>query len=194
MLTTNRGLLQRLQEEGAEAAWAEFFGLYGPAIVRYGRRLGLNEEESKDLLQTTMVDLVRILPDFEYQPERGRFRSFLFTIVHRKACAHWRREHRRVESNGALVVEDLMADPATDPEVIARWRESLLDAALEDLRRAPGISARDLAIFIAYAVEGQEAEAVAAQFGIKENNLYQIKARLLKRLRARADWLWRYMD
>ena len=190
MNSTDQGLLERLRHEGAQVAWTEFFHLYGSPILHYGRRLGLRHEEAKDVLQATLAELVRVMPTFEYQPERGRFRGFLFTIVHRQACAHWRRERRRPETVAAPVE---IVDPSTDQEVEQRWRESLLDAAIDDLRRSPGVSARDLAVFVAYAVEGVSAEEVAARYGISVNNLYQIKNRLLRRLQARADWLWRYL-
>lgn len=194
MLTTDGGLLQRLRQEGAEAAWTEFFNLYGPAILRYGRKLGLGDEESKDILQSTMVDLIRVLPGFEYQPERGRFRGFLFTIVHRKAIEYWRRERRRPENGGPHPSDNMLVDSGSESEVNARWREILLEVAMEDLRRSPAVSDRDLDAFTAYAVDGRRAADVAAEFEITENHLYQIKARMLKRLRARADWLWSYME
>jgi DNA-directed RNA polymerase specialized sigma24 family protein len=41
--------------------------------LRYARKLGLDETQAQDVLQETMVALMRILPEFAYDRNKGSF-------------------------------------------------------------------------------------------------------------------------
>jgi DNA-directed RNA polymerase specialized sigma24 family protein len=40
-------------------------------VLGYARKLGLDDVSSQDVLQETMVALMRVLPGFQYDPRRG---------------------------------------------------------------------------------------------------------------------------
>jgi RNA polymerase sigma factor (sigma-70 family) len=187
MVETNESLLQRLRTGNAHEAWREFYDVYWGAILRYARKLGLNAHQSEDVLQETMVTLMRILPDFAYDRGRGRFRNFLLTIVHRKSLAVLR-GNRRQSAAGENAKSDAIADVAMDggdrlqTEAIANWREAIYAEALRRLRDDAALGEGTFAIFHAYAIEEKPAAEVARHFGVKENAVYQIKNRLLRRL------------
>jgi len=198
MIETRESLLDRLKIDDAQEAWKEFYRLYGRAIVRYGLKLGLTEHQAKEVLQETMVALMRILPEFAYDRGKGRFRNFLLTIVHRKSLAMLRRARREGETsipweaNGeADSADPFEADRVAEAEAIGHWREALLAEALRELRADPTVSERTLAVFEAYVIEKRRVDEVAARFGLKENAIYQIKNRLLRRLQARVARLMR---
>ncbi|MBI5771419.1 MAG: sigma-70 family RNA polymerase sigma factor [Verrucomicrobia bacterium] len=185
MVTTRPTLLARLKTVDAHDAWREFFLLYADAIERYAMKLGLGSHQAEEVLQETMVALMRILPGFAYNRDKGKFRNFLLTIVHRKSLTMLRRVRREAHRHPRAVHE--AADVADDPvaaEQIVRWREALLAAALGRLRDDPTLDEGTFDVFRAYAIEQQSATAVAAQFGLRENAVYQIKNRLLRRLQA----------
>lgn len=83
---------------------------------------------------------------------------------------------------------DMAPEPAVDAmavgEVESSWRQSLLEEALRRLLEDPHTKSDTIAVFRACAMESQPVAAVAAQFGLKENAVYQIKCRLMNRLRA----------
>lgn len=196
MIDTRDSLLGRLKIQDAHEAWQEFFHLYWGAITRYARKLGLSQHQAEEVLQETMVALMRILPEFEYDRRRGRFRNFLLTIVHRKSLAVLRRSRRESAlpfdtHDGATTrwTEEQPSELAI--EALRRWREAVVEEALQRLRGDPTLGENTFAIFHAYAVERRPTAEVAAQFGVKENAVYQIKNRLLRRLQAEVAELLR---
>lgn len=198
MIETNETLLGRLKAETAHEAWREFYEHYWGAILRYARKLGLDEILAQEVLQETMVALMRILPEFAYDRNKGRFRNFLLTIVHRKSLAALRRVRRERESqvpwedgDGVEPAKPFGEDRAAESAAIEAWREVLLAEALGELRADPGLAENTFAVFEAYVIEKRPVGEVAAAFGLKENAVYQIKNRVLRRLRDRVTRLMR---
>jgi RNA polymerase sigma-70 factor (ECF subfamily) len=186
MIDTNETLLERVKSMEAHGAWQEFYKAYWSAILRYARKLGLNPHQAEEVLQETMVALMRQLPGFTYDRGKGKFRNFLLTIVHRKSLAALRRARRESESSapweentadGGLSTDDPAASLAE-----ARWQESILEAVLEELSADVRLGPETMAVFRAYVIQGRSAGKVAAEFGIKENAVYQIKNRLARRV------------
>lgn len=171
-------------------AWEDFYGIYWGPILGYARKLGLNDADANDVLQETMVALMEILPRFQYDRAKGKFRNFLLTIVHRKCLAAFRRKERRQE----IVLEEMnepsveAAQPGEGPDESV-WREAMMYEALRRLEADPRIRRETLEAFRAYVVEGKPAAEVATAFGIKENALYQIRSRILARLREEVETL-----
>lgn len=192
MISTRDTLLGRLKLDSAHDAWQEFYNLYWGAILRYARKLGLDETQAQDVLQETMVVLMRILPEFVYDRSKGKFRNFLLTIVHRKCLAVLRRARRERESqvpwDGGTEAESadpFGADAAAETEALNHWREVLLAEALKELRADPTLGEQTFAVFEAYVIEKRPVPEVAAVFHLKENAVYQIKNRLMRRLEVR---------
>lgn len=194
MIETDETLLERVRKLDAHVAWQEFYKAYWSAILRYARKLGLNDDQAKEVLQETMVALMRVLPNFCYDRRKGRFRNFLLTIVHRKSLAALRRakglpdvslDEEDPWGRGALR-ELLPAEALRSAEVEAEtlWREALMEDTLAQLAASPALADGTFAAFRAYVIERRPAAEVAAEFGMKENALYQIKNRLMRRLRA----------
>lgn len=194
MRETNETLLQRVKRLDANDAWTEFFAIYSGPILRYSRKLGLAEATAEDVLQETMVALMRVLPGFVYDREQGRFRNFLLTIVHRKAIDVLRRARRLtsigIPGDGGDGDEDLRFQtqsvvlPDVEDEAVAleRWKESLYEEALVRIKEDPKLQANTWEVFSMYVLERRSASEVATQFGMTANAVYQIKNRMLRRL------------
>jgi len=52
MDSTSASLLERLKQPAAQASWARFVNLYTPLLFYWARRLGLQESDAADLVQT----------------------------------------------------------------------------------------------------------------------------------------------
>jgi RNA polymerase sigma-70 factor (ECF subfamily) len=193
MQSTIETLLERLKRGGDAADWEQFYQIYSGVIVRYAQKLGLGQDAAFDVLQETMITLMRLLPEFTYDKRKGKFRNFVFTIVHRKTLAAIRRAARRGEvsmdqsdDSGGRRLLDILPDPAGEAEAAhheVAWRESVMEEALANLRKDPSVQPRTLEVFEAYAIRGEGPAEVAKRFGLKENAVYQIKNRLIQRLR-----------
>jgi len=197
--STRRTLLWRMRDPHAERAWEEFYQMYWAVIVRYAQKMGLNEAEAQDVLQETMMVLLRILPQFQYDPAKGKFRNFLLTIVRRKALAAWRRAAARGEVSFDTCPHDdglSPADTLSDENIVApsdtdqrRWRESIQEQALQRIRDDASVQGRTWDVFQAYVLDQLPVAEVVQRFGMKKNAVYQIKNRMIKRLKEEVERL-----
>ncbi len=190
-LVTQASLLVRLSTASQQGDWTLFYEKYAAVIVSFAQKQGLDPHGARDALQETMLVVMRKLPAFTYDPAKGRFRNWLLSIVANKVREAQRRARREGHvsldaepESGEPLHEQLAAGGATaDAAVEEAWRQSLLEEALMRLLDDPHTKPETIAIFRACALEGRPVAEVAAQFGLKENAVYQIKNRLMTRLR-----------
>src|SRR5580700_2400879 len=90
---TRASLLVRLRDPQDEAAWTEFVDLYAPLVYGYARKQGLQDADAADLSQEVLGAVAGAISRLEYDPRRGSFRNWLFTVVRHK-LANWRRTQR----------------------------------------------------------------------------------------------------
>lgn len=191
-INTQRSLLARLKTEPGEADWERFYAKYSAVVLSFARRQGLDDHSALDVLQETMMVMLRKLPSFDYDPARGRFRNWLFTIVANKARNALRRTRadRMLSLDAAAddenpLLEKIASEEATaDENLEGNWRQCLLEDALHRLLDDPRTQPESVAVFRAVAMEGQPVAEVAVRHGMKENAVYQIKNRLTTRLQA----------
>src|ERR1700732_2246043 len=86
---TRASLLVRLRDPQDEAAWANFVDLYAPLVYGYARKQGLQDADAADLSQDVLAAVAGSIGRLEYDPKRGAFRNWLFTVVRRK-ISNWR--------------------------------------------------------------------------------------------------------
>src|ERR1700684_4313721 len=90
---TRASLLVRLRDPRDEAAWTLFVDLYTPLVYGYARKQGLQDADAADLSQDVLIAVAGAVGRLEYDPRRGCFRNWLFTVVRRK-IAKWRSARR----------------------------------------------------------------------------------------------------
>ena len=156
------------------AAWVRFWNAYSGAIRQFAAMKG-GEENADDIVMLVLGKLVDVLRKGQYTPEKGRFHSYLATMIvnevhmlHRRNVA--RGNDRRVsidalhddhDGEGARSVGETLVAAEESPEAIdAAWRQAVLKSAVER---------RDIA-------------EVARTFGISRNSVSQIKTRIDKRI------------
>src|SRR5581483_3860265 len=90
-------------------AWERFVELYTPLLIRWAHRAELSADDARDLVQDLFLDLVRKLPKFRYDPERGKFRCWLATLFRHKRYEWWRKRHRHAAIRPAALDELVVA-------------------------------------------------------------------------------------
>src|SRR5450432_4249284 len=88
---TRPSLLARIRDPRDGVAWSEFVDIYGPLVYDYGRRRGLQDADAADLTQDVLRAMATAAGRFAYDPTRGAFRSWLFTVTRRKLLDSARR-------------------------------------------------------------------------------------------------------
>jgi len=183
MSETSASLLDRLGDRADGEAWRRLVDLYTPLIRGWLRRQGVPDAEVDDLAQEVLGIVVRELPGFRHNRRVGAFRAWLRVITTNCLRQAWRARKHRPAWGGLGPMLDQLEDPASDPSRTwdAEHDRHVLDrllAALEpDFRPATWLAFRRLAL------DGADAERVAAELGLTVNAVMIAKSRVLQRLR-----------
>ncbi len=185
--TTRLSLLLRLRDPADQDAWAHFVGLYAPAVYRFVRDRGLQDADAADVTQAVMLRVVRAIGGFDYDPRRGSFRGWLFTI----ACNQLRQvllkgAQPAGHGSGDTGVQRLLeAWPARDDAeaLWARaWEQQVFAWAADQVRA--DCAERTWRAFWRTAVEGASGKEVAAELGMSVAAVYLARGRVMTRIKS----------
>ncbi|MCA9218415.1 MAG: sigma-70 family RNA polymerase sigma factor [Planctomycetales bacterium] len=116
------------QSNDSEQARHDLVMRYAQAIRKYVAAILRDESSSEELAQEVIIRVLQ--GDFaSADPERGRFRDFLKTVIRNMARNHWNQQNRRkpvefdVEQAG--LIEGDAADSKDDWESV--WRAEILE-------------------------------------------------------------------
>ena len=181
---TSVSLLKDISDGTASARWTDFYHRYAPAMRGFLRERYPSVEDD-DVIQETLVALMKAMPDYHYTPDRhGHFRNWLIGIVKHKALdALARAKHfSDIKAGMAEMGERPPVEPAaTDDD---SWKRSAMEAAVDQMMSDESITARTREVFRHVALMHEPPEEVARQFGISRNNVDQIKKRMIDKLSA----------
>jgi RNA polymerase sigma-70 factor (ECF subfamily) len=147
-------------------AWNEFYGIYDPLVWRFASACHVPAAGLDDCVQQVWTELVMKLPAFHYDRRRGRFRSWLYTIVHSKA-ADWLRNRTRhpvyrLPTEAAALLCSKDSDPAAAYEQQRKQEE--VQYVLSLLRNR--VSACSYRVLHLRWLEGRTVREVAATLGL----------------------------
>lgn len=78
---TRRSLLLRVRDPADDEAWTDFVLLYAPLLHAYAMRRGFQDADAADVTQQVLYFVARAVSGFDYDPGKGSFRGWLFTIA-----------------------------------------------------------------------------------------------------------------
>jgi RNA polymerase sigma-70 factor (ECF subfamily) len=181
-------LLARIRDGRDSDAWREFVQIYGPVVYRFARNRGLQDADAADLMQDVLRSVARNAHRMEYDPTRGTFRGWLYTVTRNKIYNFLNGQRHRPRGTGDTDAhERLDATPARDdgtgPE--ADWEREYqrrLSGRAMDLVKGEFQPATWQA-FWQTAVEGKAAAEVGVGLKMTPGAVYVAKSRVLARLR-----------
>src|SRR5947199_835828 len=106
-LTTRPSLLVRLRDARDAAAWARFVDVYAPLVYGFARKHGLQDADAADLTQDVLRRVSQAAGRLEYDPERGSFRGWLFTVVRNALRTFLDRQARQCQGAGGTDAHQL---------------------------------------------------------------------------------------
>jgi RNA polymerase sigma factor (sigma-70 family) len=182
---TRASLLVRLRDPQDQAAWTQFVDLYAPLVYGYARKQGLQDADAADLSQEVLRAVAGSVGQLEYDPQRGAFRNWLFTIVRRK-LSNWRAAPgNRMRGSGDTVTHHLLelfpAPDGIEADWDAEWEQRLVAWACEQVRR--DVAEINWQAFWRTAVEGRSSKQVAEELGVTIAVVYHARSRIVARLK-----------
>ena len=181
-----------------EANWAQFVEMYDPAIRAFLLAEGVTANDLDDSVQDVFARLVRIMRRDGYDSSRGRFRSYLRTVMRRVLIDRFRRleadrasMHVPFDEDGVQTGDDSQpCDVSSLPDAAesfdAKWREAQFKALLNHVFTQTALSEQSRGIYRAYVLEGGDAQEVARRFGVTAEVVRQVKSRVNRMLAALA--------
>jgi RNA polymerase sigma-70 factor (ECF subfamily) len=166
----------------SEAGWVRFFELYEPVIKKFAEFAGA-KRDSEDVVQDVFVKLVEVFRRGGYNPEKGKFRSYLSTMIRREVINRWQKAKVRGEGRHVSIDNDdsplEVAVPSETAAILdAKWLLAQHAAAVEHILTKTAIAQKSKDIYREYVIKERPIGEVAKEFGVPNNSVSQIKTRV----------------
>jgi len=194
-LATRASLLGRLKNWEDTASWEEFAQTYSRLIRGVAVQAGLTETEAKDVEQETLLCVAKTIHEFESNPERGSFKSWLLNLTRWRIADQFRkRPPPGAQPSGRAVADDRTAtiERIPHPDELgavweSEWKKNLLETALARVARKA--KPKHSQIFDLYAMRHWPAAKVARELNVNIVHVYLINHRMTKLLRREVEYL-----
>jgi RNA polymerase sigma-70 factor (ECF subfamily) len=184
-IPTRQSLLKRLRFIENNESWQEFFETYWSLIYNTAMRAGLNDAEAQDVVQETVICVVKSMPKFEYDPQIGSFKAWLRKLTRWRTADHIRRRKSApipmanfdVDLTQIAEIPD-ESDATFDANWDEEWRKAIIDSAVS--RTKSRVDEKQFQIFDLCALQGWPVEKVASTLRISRARVYVSKHRVGK--------------
>jgi RNA polymerase sigma-70 factor (ECF subfamily) len=180
---TQPSLLVRIRDGGDGEAWRLFVDLYGPLVYALGRKHGLQDADAADLTQDVLGSVAAAVRALVYDPRRGSFRAWLYTVARHRLLDRHRR--RTVQGSGDSAVQELLENQPAPAEAEDNWDrdyERRVFAWAAERVRVDFRPATWQAFWLT-AVEGLTGEQAAARLGMSLGAVHVARSRVLARIK-----------
>jgi RNA polymerase sigma-70 factor (ECF subfamily) len=182
---TRKTVLLRLRADGPErnVAWREFYDIYAPIIKGFAYNLGLRGADIDEVTSDVITSFFSASEQFEYNPEKGRFRGYLKTCT-AHAMARKARATRRMSGVDLSNLDPM--DKRVDEAWNDAWERERVQTAIAAVRKRYAVR-RDMAqtfqMYEMYVLFGNPAEVVAKELGVTVAQVYVSKTRITDAIR-----------
>jgi RNA polymerase sigma-70 factor (ECF subfamily) len=184
--STRPTLFVRLRDVADGQAWSEFVELYAPLIHGFLRKHGLQDADAADLTQDVLGVAALAIRGRDYDPRRGSFRGWLFTVVRNKLRNFVTRRRPYNRGTGNTDAQKLLQEqPAPEAEEAVRWDQEyerrLFASAARQVRTR--VQEATWQAFWRTTVEGHNPRDVAEGLSMTVAAVYLAKSRVMARLK-----------
>ena len=181
--TTQVSLLLRLRDANDNEAWQYFMQLYAPLVYQYARKHHLQDADAADVTQEVLQSVSKAIGQLDYDPQRGSFRGWLFTLAHHRLCDFLTRQKRQTQGSGdSKLHKQLDEMPAAEDDVWQQeYEKQLFRWAAGQIRGE--FTEKTWQAFWQTAVEGLAIKDVADQLGLSLGAMYVARTRVQARLK-----------
>jgi RNA polymerase sigma-70 factor (ECF subfamily) len=178
--STRPSLLVRIRDAADAEAWGQFVDVYAPLVYGFARKQGLQDADAADVTQDVLRSVAGAAKSFEYDPRRGSFRGWLFTVVRNKLRNFLASASRKEQGSGDTTDLRLLAEVPAKEEVEfweKEYEQQIFAWAVEQVRGS--FSDSTWQAFWRTAIDGKSGKAVAAELGMSVAAVYLAKGRVM---------------
>lgn len=187
LVPTRQSLLSRLKDWNDQESWKVFFDTYWRLIYNAAVKAGLTDAEAQDVVQETVIGVLKKLPQFEYDPRKGSFKNWLLKLTSWRIsdCQRGREraprefpESKRRNTQTGTRTETI--DRVPDPRWAAAWEEewerNLVEVAVERVKKK--VDPKHYQIFDLCVFKGWTVARVCQMMRINPGRVYIARHRI----------------
>jgi RNA polymerase sigma factor (sigma-70 family) len=177
------GADSRSVSEETRVGWERFYHRCDATIRRFAATFRSRGVDVDDCTQEVWADLIRSLPQFKLDSTRGRFDSWLYTIVRSKATDILRRQNRTSTTELSPAVMARAATSEVDPSEILD-RQSDRDSVQGAMKRLEEVASESSyrVLHLRY-IAGWSVQQVADALGFSREQVWVREHRMKRKLR-----------
>jgi len=181
---TRNSLIVRLPDSGDAEAWEQFAAIYEPLVYRLARGKGFQDADAKEISQEVMVSVAGAVERWRPDPEKGRFRDWLFRIARNLMIKYLtRRKHRPLGTGDSqfqkLLEREGEIDPSLSRELDREYEREMFQWASAQVRQQ--VSEKTWNAFWLTSVEGRAIAEVARDLKMTQGAVYIARSRVIGR-------------
>ena len=177
---TSMGLLAKTAAQDPDA-WERFVKLYYPLVAKWCRRSGLDSAESDCVTYDVLFQAVSKLNKFRKDEPGQMFRKWISTIT-RNTLVNYARQRVTPTGGSGAFFNQIAFEERDDEETTNSETEFLFRRALEIIKQ--NTNEKHYQAFVEVVVNGRKPKDVAKELGLNQNIVYQVKCRILQKLKA----------
>jgi RNA polymerase sigma factor (sigma-70 family) len=184
---TRLSLIARLSDHDDVEAWEEFVAIYVPLLYRLARQKGLQHADAEELSQEVLMAVSRAVHRWQPDPERGRFRDWLFRIGRNAIINFLTRAKHRPIGSGKTDVRQLLEQHCDETcgestvfalehrREVFHWAAARVKATVEETTWQA---------FWLSSIESKPIVEVTRTLGISTGSVYVARSRVMAKLRS----------
>lgn len=176
---TRQTLLLRIKNRSDDQAWSDFESYYKRYLYNILRHMNIAPEDSEDISQQVLMKMWKKLPDFNLDSNRGKFRSWLATVVRNQAIDYLKKNNRHTHEELPTVVPG-SSQSELERIIVKEWQRSIIEKAWDTIKEE--FEENTIAAF-ELSSSGMTTSKIAEKLGISEPSVYSFKSRVKDRLK-----------
>lgn len=185
-IATRETLLERLKGIEDHASWLDFFNTYWRLIHGFAVKSGLTEDEAQDVVQDTVLSVARNIPEFQYDPAKCSFKTWLLNLtrwrivdqLRKRKSARFTNETGGRTDAEPVGIEEIPMPDGGELEGIwnNEWEANLLDTAAQRVKTQ--VRPRQYQMFYLHVLKELPVKEVAQRIGASVGSVYLAKHRV----------------
>ena len=181
ILPTSQTLIVRSFDLNDSQAWEELVEHYRKFIYHVLNQLNVSSNDIDDIFQQVLIQLANNLST--YDSKKGRFRTWLSTVIRNAAYMHFRKQ--KTKNNHLNIFtelverEDKYKVTQIEDFIETEWTNYVMEQAMQNIKSI--FKGQAIEVF-EKSLDGQSAAEIAEEVGLTVSSVYTLKKRVKKRL------------